>query len=200
MKPSETGLVNFLKKKGGIASYADIMQAGFSKALLKSIVNSGRIQKVNRGLYKLSDGLSLSNPDLVVVSIKISKGVVCLLSALSFHEATNEVPRYVYMAIPRGSHANKIAYPPVKIHRFSPNTWGAGIEGHKIGEYNIRVYSLAKTVADCFKFRFKIGVDTARQALKVALEEKGVEPTEIMKYAKICRVHRIIKPLIETML
>jgi predicted transcriptional regulator of viral defense system len=200
MKPKEIGLVDFLKKKGGIASYADIMQAGFNKALLKSIMNSGRILKVDRGLYRLSEGFTIPNPDLVVASIKIPKGTVCLLSALAFHEATDEVPRYVYIAIPRGSHANKIKYPPVKIYRFAPNAWRTGIEKHKIGKYEIKVYSLAKTVADCFKFRNKIGIDVARQALKVALEERGVEPTEIMKYAKICRVHRIIKPIIEAMI
>ena len=200
MKLRETGFIDFLKKKGGIASYAEIMQAGFNKALLKAILNSGQIRKVDRGLYRLSEGFTIPNPDLVIASIKIPKGTVCLLSALAFHEATNEIPRYVYIAIPRGSHANKIVYPPVKIHHFSPRTWRAGIERHKIGEYNIKVYSLAKTVADCFKFRNKIGVDIAREALKVALEEKSVKPIEIIKYAKICRVYRIIKPIIEAII
>jgi predicted transcriptional regulator of viral defense system len=196
----ETKLISFLKKKGGVASYAKIIEAGFNKALLKTSLKSGKIQKVDRGLYRLSNGTSLSDPDLVAVSIKVSKGVVCLLSALAFHEATNEIPKYVDIAIPRGVHANKIKYPPVKFYRFAPNAWKAGIEKHNIGEYEIKVYSLAKTIADCFKFRNRIGMNVARDALKIAVVEKGITPKDIMGYAKICRVGKIIKPVLETMI
>ncbi|GAH34508.1 unnamed protein product [marine sediment metagenome] len=104
----DSKLINFLKKKGGLASYAEIIDAGFHKAILKAVLNSGQIQKIDRGLYRLSDGSTLSSPDLVAVSIKIPKGIVCLLSALAFHEATNEIPHYVDIAIPRGAHANKM--------------------------------------------------------------------------------------------
>ncbi len=193
-------LVDFLRKKGGIASYAEIIEAGFNKTHLKDSLNSGRIQKVDRGLYRLSDGTSLSNPDLVAVAIKVPKGTVCLLSALAFHEATNEIPKYVDIAIPRGVHANKIKYPPVKFYRFAPQAWKAGIEKHEIEGHEIKVYNLAKTVADCFKFRNKIGMDIARDALKVAVTEKNIAPKEIMQYAKICRIDKIIKPILETML
>jgi predicted transcriptional regulator of viral defense system len=193
-------LVDFIKKKGGVVSYAEIIRAGFNKAHLKASLNSSWIQKVDRGIYKLSDGTSLSNPDLVAVSIKVPKGIVCLLSALAFHEATNEIPKYVDIAIPRGAHANKIKYPPVKFYRIAPNTWKAGIEKHEIGKHAIKVYSLAKTVVDCFKFRNKIGMNVARDALKVAVTEKNIAPKEIMQYAKICRVDKIIKPILETML
>jgi len=198
IKKSE--LVNFLRKRGGVASYAEIIGAGFSKARLKASLNSGRILKVDRGLYKLSDGTSLSSPDLVAVSIKVPKGTVCLLSALAFHEATNEIPKYVDIAIPRGTHANKIKYPPVKFYRFASNAWKEGIERHNIEGHEIKVYCLAKTVADCFKFRNKIGMDVARDALKVSVSEKNIAPKEIMQYAKICRVDKIIKPILETML
>ena len=173
MEFKKTELVDFLKKKGGVASYAEIIRAGFSKAHLKVSLDSGRIQKVDRGLYRLSDGTSLSNPDLVAVSIKVPKGTVCLLSALAFHEATNEIPKCVDIAIPRGMHANKIKYPPVKFYRFAPSAWKVGIEKHEIEGHEIKVYSLAKTIADCFKFRNKIGVDVARDALKVAITESS---------------------------
>ena len=200
MEFKETELINFLKKRGGVESYAEIIGAGFTKAHLKASLNFGRIQKFDRGLYRLSDGTSLSNPDLVVVSIKVPKGTICLLSALAFHEATNEIPKYVDIAILRGMHANKIKYPPVKFYRFAPNAWKAGIEKHDIEGHEIKVYSLAKTIADCFKFRNRIGVNVARDALKIAMAEKGVKPRDIMKYAKICRVDKIIKPILETML
>lgn len=193
-------LVEFLKKRAGLASYAEIIDAGFSKALLKRILISGQIQKLDRGLYRLSDGIRLANPDLVAVLIKAKKGVICLLSALAFHEATNEIPQQVDIAIPQGSHASRINYPPVRFYRFSPKAWEAGIENHEMEGHKIRVYSLAKTAVDCFKFRNKIGMDVARDALRVAITEKKIAPAEIMHYAKICRVDRIIKPILESML
>ncbi|MEA3307351.1 MAG: transcriptional regulator [Elusimicrobiota bacterium] len=200
MSTKEKKFIEFLKKKGGMVSYKEIIKAGFSKAFLRDNLNSGRIQKVDRALYRLSDGLTLSNPDLVAVSIKVSKGVVCLLSALAFHEVTSEIPRYVNIAIPCGAYANKINYPPVKFYHFAFKAWETGIEKHKIEGYQIKVYSLAKTIADCFKFRNKIGMDVTREALKIAITEKGVQPKEIMQYAEICRVDNIIKPILEAML
>ena len=196
----DSKLINFLKKKGGLASYAEIIDAGFHKAILKAVLNSGQIQKIDRGLYRLSDGSTLSSPDLVAVSIKIPKGILCLLSALAFHEATNEIPHYVDIAIPRGAHANKMEYPPVRFYRFASSTWKAGIEEHEIEDHKIKVYNLAKTIADCFKFRNRIGADVARDALKVAVTEKGIKPKEIIQYAKICRVDSIVKPILEAMI
>jgi len=200
MSTKEKKFTEFLKKRGGMVSYKEIIKDGFNKAFLKDKLDSGRIQKVDRALYRLSDGFTLSNPDLVAVSIKVSKGVVCLLSALAFHEATSEIPHHVNIAIPRGAYANKINYPPVKFYRFTSKAWKAGIEKHEIERYQIKVYSLAKTIADCFKFRNKIGMNVAREALKIAITEKGVQPKEIMQYAQICRVDNIIKPILESML
>ena len=200
MGSREAELISFFKKRGGLASYGEILEAGFSKTLLKTSLNSDQIQKIDRSLYKLSEGISLSNPDLVAVSLRIPHGIVCLVSALSFHEATKEIPQFVDIAIPRGNHASKIKYPPVKFYRFDPQTWKLGMEEHKIEGHSIKIYSLARTVADCFKFRNKIGVDVAREALKIAVIEKKIKPKEIMQYSKTCRVDRIIKPLIEAML
>jgi predicted transcriptional regulator of viral defense system len=196
----EITLIDFLKHKGGLAGYAEIVEAGFSKSILKAFLSSGQIQKIDRGLYRLSNGSSLSNPDIVAVSIKVPNGIICLLSALSFHEATSEIPHYVDVAIPRGAHANKIKYPPVRFYRFSPNVWESGVEEHQIGGRGIRVYSLARTIADCFKFRNKIGMNVVRDALKIAVTEKGIKPKEIMRFASICRVDSIVKPILEAML
>ena len=200
MDIKEKKFIEFLKKRGGMVSYKEIIKAGFNKAFLRGNLVSGRIQKIDRALYRLSNSFTLSNLDLAAVSIKVSKGIVCLLSALAFHEATSEIPQYINIAIPRGVHANKINYPPVKFYRFSFKSWEAGIEKHEIEGYQIKVYSLAKTIADCFKFRNKIGMDVAREALKIAITEKGVLPKEIMQYAEICRVDNIIKPILEAML
>ncbi len=200
MGAREVELISFFKKEGGLVSYAEIIKAGFNKALLKISLDSGRINKIDRGLYRLPEGASFSNPDLAAISIKVPKGVICLLSALAFHEVTTEIPRFVGIAIPRGAHANKIKYPPVRFYRFAPQAWETGIEEHKVKGHKIKVYSLAKTIADCFKFRNKIGMDVARDALKTAVTEKGVKPKEVMQYAKICRIDKILKPILEAML
>ncbi|MCJ7813863.1 MAG: type IV toxin-antitoxin system AbiEi family antitoxin domain-containing protein [Candidatus Atribacteria bacterium] len=200
MSTKEKKFIEFLKKRGGMVSYKEIIKAGFNKAFLRNNLDSGQIQKVDRALYRLSDDFTLSNPDLVAVSIKVSKGVVCLLSALAFYEVTSEIPQYVNIAIPRGAWANKINYPPVKFYHFASKAWKAGIEKFEIEGFQIKIYSLAKTIADCFKFRNKIGMNIAREALKIAITEKGVQPKEIMQYAEICRVDNIIKPILEAML
>ena len=136
----------------------------------------------------------------MIASFQAPKGIVCLVSALAFHEVTNEIPRFVDIAVRTGAHTNRIKYPPVKFYRFAPKAWAAGVEKHEIEGHAIKVYGLAKTVADCFKFRNKIGIDVARNALKVAVTEKNVKPKEIMQFAKLCRVDKVIQPILEAML
>ena len=193
-------LMSFFQSHGGVARFSAILKAGFHPDSLSTLEKEGRVEKIARGLYRLTNYIPGSHPDLVIASLQAPRGVICLLSALSFYEATNEIPRYVDLAIPRGAHANRIKYPPVRFYRFAPKTWKAGIEKHEIEGHRIKVYSLAKTIADCFKFRNKIGIDPARDALKVAVTEKGIKPKDIIQYAKICRVDSIVKPILEAMI
>lgn len=193
-------LIDFFKRQKGVARFSAVLKAGYHPDTLLSLEKEGAVEKIGRGLYRLREGRALANPDLVVATLKVPKGVVCLVSALSFHEATDEVPHAVDLAIPRGARANKTDFPPVRFYRFTPEAWKAGVEEHKIDGHIVRVYDLAKTVADCFKFRNKIGPDIARNALKTAVTEKHVSPKEIMHFAKICRVAKIIKPLLETLI
>lgn len=193
-------LVELFKRCGGIAQYSDIKKAGFHNDILQSLIASGRIQKMSRSVYKLAEVDDLINPDLVIAAIKAPKGVVCLISALAFYEVTDEIPRHVDLAIPRGAHANKINHPPVKYYRFTQDAWQAGMEVQKIVGQEVRIYNLAKTIADCFKFRNKIGFDVALKALKNALSEKKVSPREIMMYAKTCRVLKIVQPILESLI
>lgn len=193
-------IINYFKTHGGMIRFSSIRNAGFHTDILRALEQEGKIEKVVRGIYKLAHYDIGSHPDLVMASMQAPKGVICLLSALAFHEATSEIPRYVDIAISSGAHANRIKYPPVKFYRFASMVWEAGIEEHKISGHKIRIYSLAKTVADCFKFRNKIGIDVAREALKIAVIEKHIKPKEIMYYAKICRVDGVIKPILETIL
>lgn len=191
-------LMNFLKERHGMAPFSEIRKAGLA-APLKALQRSGKVEKASRGIYKLSSGKGLSNPDLVAVSIKAPQAVVCLISALSFHHATDQIPHEIHLAIPRGSWANLIEYPPVHYYSFSNKAYGAGIEEHKIDGRKVRVYSLAKTIADCFKFRRRIGENIGLDALKAAVAEHHVSPTDIMRYAKICRAEKSIKPYLKAL-
>ncbi|MBI5049839.1 MAG: type IV toxin-antitoxin system AbiEi family antitoxin domain-containing protein [Nitrospirae bacterium] len=189
-------LMNFFQSHGGVARFSTVLKAGFHPDSLIALEKEGKVEKIARGLYRVANYTHGTHPDLVIASLQAPRGVICLLSALFFYDATSEIPKYVALAIPQGSHANRIKYPPVRFCRFASKAWKAGIEEHEIE----RQYSLAKTIADCFKFRNKIGMDVARDALKVAVTEKNITPKEIMKYAKICRVDSIIKPILEAMI
>jgi predicted transcriptional regulator of viral defense system len=193
-------LYDYFNKKGGIVRFSAILKAGFHSDSLSSLEKEGKVERIGRGLYRAVNRTLGSHPDLVAASYQAPKGVICLISALYFHEVTVEIPRYVDMAIPSNATAHKIKYPPVKFYKFSMSTWKAGIEEHDIDGHKIHVYSLAKTIADCFKFRNKIGVDVAREALKAALSEKKIKPKDILFYATICRVDNIIKPILEVLL
>jgi predicted transcriptional regulator of viral defense system len=200
MNVKKQNLINYFQENGGVARFSGIIKAGFHPDSLAILEKDGKIEKISRGLYRLTDYIPGPHPDLVAASLQAPRGVICLLSALSFHEATNEIPKYVDMAIPRNTHANRIKYPPVRFYQFAPQAWEAGIGAYKIEERIFRVYNLAKTIADCFKFRNKIGVNIARDALKTAVTEKNIKPKEIMRYAKICRVDSIIKPILEAII
>jgi predicted transcriptional regulator of viral defense system len=197
MKTRKDELIQLFKKNKGVLRFSQALDAGFLRKHLKTLLDIGEIKRIGRGFYKLTNSPPLSNPDLVTVALTAPKGVICLISALSYYNATDQVPHSVYVAIPRGLRANKIDYPPVQYFRFNPKVWKSGIETYTIDGHSVKIYNLAKTIADCFKFRNKIGFDVALEALKVAITEKKVRSNEIMKFAKICRVDNVIKPYLE---
>ncbi len=200
MKTKREELLKAFKHHKGILRFSAMLKSGFHRLEIKSLAESGGIEKIGRGIYRLKNAPSLSNPDLVTVALKSPNGVICLISALSYHKATDEIPRKVDVAIPRGFWANKIDYPPVQYYRFSKKAWRAGIETHTIDGHPVKVYSLPKTVADCFKYRNKIGLNIARNALKTAVTEKKVKPTDIFHFATIHRVDKIVRPYLEALL
>lgn len=193
-------LISFFRKHGGILRFSEVIGDGFHPDSLKSLENAGEVENIGLGIYRLTKYPAGPYPDLVRVSMQVPAGVICLISALVFHEATNEIPGHVDIAIPERAYANRIQYPPVKFYRFSRPSWEAGIEEHIINSRKVKIYSLEKTVADSFKFRNKIGMDIAREALKTAVSEKNTDPRVIMDYAKIDRVGSIVKPILEALL
>jgi predicted transcriptional regulator of viral defense system len=199
-----TNCIQELKKKfkenNGVMRFSAVLKAGFHSDTMAVMEKRGEIIKIGKGLFRLRGYGTGPYPDFLDASLQSPSGVICLVSALYFHEVTAEIPSRVDIAIRAGAWANRIKYPPVRFYRFSPDSWNAGIEKHEMEKQEVRVYNLAKTVADCFKFRNKLGADTARAALKTAVLEKGVKTAEIMKYAKICRVDKIIKPALEAII
>ncbi len=188
------------KQKGGLLRMSAALEAGIHRETLKKMVERGDVQKISRGLYQLVDALPPSHPDLAVVAAKVPGGVVCLISALSFHELTTQIPHEVYLAIDRNSEPPRIDYPPVRVFRFSSKAFAKGIELHDVGPVKVRVYSREKTLADCFKYRNKIGLDTCLEALQIYKQQRRYKVDEILKYAAICRVDKVMRPYIEAVL
>jgi len=161
------------------------------------MVDAGLLVKESRGLYRLANLPPLSNPDLVNVALKALHGVVCLISALSFHNMTTQMPYKVYIAIPLNARIPKIEYPPIDVFRVSENVYNAGLEEHDVDGVNVRIYNKEKTIADCFKFRKKIGKNIAIEALKDYIHDPGSKIESLLVYAEIDRVSNIMQPFIE---
>ena len=128
---------------------------------------------------------------------RVPQAVFCLLTALQFHELTTQLPRQVWIALPKGSHVPRIDYPPIKLIKYTGDAYTQGIETHSRDKVDLRVYSVAKTIADCFKHRNKIGLDVALEALRDARKQKKVSADDLWRYAKICRVANVMRPYLE---
>ena len=192
--------IDIFKKAGGILHTAEAIKKGIHPTVLYRMRNVGILEVMSRGIYRLSATLPLSNPDLVVVSIRISSGVICLISALSHYGITTQIPHSIHIALTYGAEEPRIEYPPVSIYRFSGKSFTEGIEIHKIDEVPVRIYSPEKTLADCFKFRNRIGLDTAIEAIRMYREQGNIKVQDIIHFAEICRVRNIMQPYLEAIL
>ena len=187
------------RDRGGVLKTGEALSAGIHPRTLYEMQRMGIVEKLTRGLYRLTDLPPLGNPDLVSVSMKIPNGVVCLISALAYHEITTQVPHEVYVALERGTEAPRLAHPPIRIFWFSGQAFTHGIETHKMDGVPVRIYSPEKTIADCFKYRNKIGLDTAIEALKLYREKKRFKSEDLMQSARTCRVEKVIRPYLEVL-
>ncbi len=190
-----------LIEKHGVLRAKDFIQAGVPTAILSRMVKRGELIRVDRGMYTIPNPEDASeNHDLVQVAKRIPHGVVCLISALRFHELTTQIPPTVWIAIDGKARRPKVDYPPLSIVRFSGKALTYGIERHMLEGVEVPITSPAKTVADCFKYRNKIGVDIAIEALRDVLENRTATPQDIHEAAKICRVASIIQPYLQAMI
>src|SRR6266508_4618597 len=164
MKDDFSTAVKIFRKNKGVMKSSQVFEQGIQPRTLYQMRDSGLLIQEGRGLYRLANEQVWSDPDLAVVSLMIPKGVVCLISALYFHQLTTQIPHEVYLALPKDSEKPRIPYPPLRFFWISPKPFKAGIERHTKDNVEIKVYSIAKTIADCFKFRNKIGMEVALEA------------------------------------
>lgn len=175
------------------------MNAGNTNKYIERLVKDGSLERVGYGLYSLAENDLTENQSLIEVAVKVPTGVFCLLTALSFHDLTTQNPFEVWLAIERKTRYPKIDTVQTRIFRFAPKAYSAGIETHKIEGVKLKVYNPAKTVADCFKYRNKIGLDIAIEALRDTWRKRKASVDELWHYAKICRMSNVMRPYLESL-
>jgi predicted transcriptional regulator of viral defense system len=188
------------RRQGGILHTAEALRLGVHPRTLYAMRDSGILETISRGLYRLAELPPPGNPDLVTVALKIRNGVICLISALAFHELTTQVPHEVYIALRRGSEPPRLSYPPIRLFWFSGDSYSEGVEIRKVSGVSLRIYSPEKTIADCFKHRNKIGLEVALEALKGYRRRKSFNVDKLIHSARVCRVERIMRPYLEAIL
>ena len=185
------------KTHGGTLRTREALAAGIHPRTLYAMRDAGELERLTRGLYRLAELPPLSNPDLATVGKRVPQGVVCLISALAFHELTTQIPHVVHLALPRNARTPRLGHPPLQVYRFSAETFKAGLEKHSIEGVDVRVYNAEKTLADCFKYRNKIGLDVVLEALRAYRGRRGARLQRVLEYARACRVESVIRPYLE---
>ena len=186
--------------KTGVIRSRDLAQYGVSRTTLQRMVREGEMYRVARGVYRLPGGPVSAYATLVEVHGRVPDGVICLLSALAFHELGTQSPRQVWIAVARSAWKPVLSDLPVRIVRFSGRALTEGVEHHSVEGVALPVYAPAKTVADCFKYRNKIGVDVAVEALRDGWHDRRFTLAEVQEYADICRVKTVMRPYIESLI
>ena len=186
------------KAQGGILRTTEALAAGIHPRTLYAMRDAGQIEELARGVYRLAGLPPLANPDLATVAKRIPRGVVCLISALAYYELTTQVPHEVHLALPRTARRPQLSYPPLRVYHFSDEAMETGTDIHTIDGVAVRIYNPEKTLADCFKYRGKMGMDVVLEALR-AYRRKQPRFQRVLEYAKICRVGRLMRPYLEAL-
>lgn len=177
------------------------LRLGVHPRSLYALRDSGEIVTVGRGLYRLAKAPALTNPDWATIGLRVPRAVICLVSALSHHELTTQVPHHVDIALPSHAQVPKVKGMPIRAFWFPTRAFEAGVENLTVDRVPIKIYSPEKTIADCFKYRNKIGIDVAIEALRTYRGRVQRLPvTKLMEYARICRVENVMRPYVEAVL
>jgi len=186
---------------GGMLRTSQAIQLSIHPRTLYALRDAGEIERVGRGLYRLSSAPALSSPDLVPIAIRIPRAVVCLISALAHHRLTTQIPHAIDIALPSHAKVPKVDGAPLRVFWYPSPSFRAGVEVTAIDDVSVRIYSAEKTIADCFKYRNKIGLDVAIEALR-AYGERTPKPNRaaLTEFAQINRVQKIMRPYLEAVL
>lgn len=176
---------------------SEALALGVNRYTLYSLLEDGLVERLARGLYQLTSLPPVAYPDDMVIARRIPKGVLCLISALAFHNITTQIPHLVWVALPPRVRHPEFRWPPIRVMRFGGEVYTAGVETHVMDDIPVRIYCAEKTVADCFRYRNKVGLDIALEALKEYWRRPRPDINALMKYAHICRVDRVMRPYVE---
>ena len=198
-RTTKTNKVLDLVRKVGVLRPRDLDPYNIPRTYLSRLCAAGKLQRIGRGLYVLPGSGVTEHHSMAEACKRVPKGVVCLLSALSFHELTTQAPFEVWLAIGEKAWRPRLEYPSLRVVHFSKTALNAGVEEHQIEGVNVHVYSPAKTVADCFKYRNKIGLDVAIEALRECRRARHCTMDDLWHYAAICRVRNVMRPYLESL-
>ena len=188
-----------LAGRRGSITRQEVIGAGIHTQVLSRLVHAGNLERVSRGHYRLPDAPTTEHHGLALVAAGVPRAVICLLSALSYHGVGTQLPHEVWIAIDRRSRRPALSYPKLRVLRFSGQALSAGIETHRIEGETVKVYGVAKTLADLFKYRNKVGLDVCMEALRDAWRARRFTMKEMHRYAGICRVERVMRPYLEAL-
>jgi predicted transcriptional regulator of viral defense system len=197
MTKDDPRFLEIFRANSGILKAADAIQKGIPEYVIYDLYKTGALVREERGLYRLVEMEAPGDSDLVQVAMRIPKAVIGLLSALAFHQLTTQIPHKVYVVLPRGVKKPRITYPPIECAWQSDAAYPVGIQEHRLDGVTVRIYSPEKTIADCFKFRGRIGQDIAIEALKSYLHSRNASINQLMAFARIDRVENIMRPYLE---
>lgn len=190
--------VELFRRHGGTLRMSEALRLGIRRKTLYAMRDASVIEPLSRGLFRLASLEPLGNPDLVTVAARVPQGVLCLISALAFHELTTQVPHAVDVALERGTRKPRLDYPPTRFFWFSGPAFHEGIEANKVDGASVRVYDPEKTLTDCFRYRNQLGMDVVLEALRLWRERRRKKLDALLKYARMRHVERAMRPYVET--
>jgi len=191
--------IELFRQHGGSLRMSAALRLGINRRTLYAMRDAGVIELVTRGMYRLGSLEPFAHPDLVTVATRVPQGVLCLISALSFHELTTQVPHTIDVALQRGTRKPRLDYPPTHFYWFSGPAFSEGIETHELDGALVRIYDPEKTLVDCFRYRNQLGMDVVLEAIRFWRARRRKKLDALLKYAGMRHVEHAMRPYLETM-
>lgn len=196
----EKKIIEIAAKKNGFIRTRDILEARIHNTYLKELVDAGKLEQIKRGLYRIPDAPESVYDGLIQAAVSVPHGVISMLSALAYYNLTTVTPWEVSIAIEQGKKAFLPSYPPVKVYHFTPAIFAAGITTINVTGHSLRIYKKEKNLCDCIRYRNQLGMDIVKECLQTYLKNSTRDLESLMKYAKICKVEKLLKNYLEVLL